>query len=136
MRYYLDSSVALHAVLPKGDAQAVGWVRQAVETRDQVFSSVLLRLEMIRTLRREGLTLSLAEPLLARLSLTRLTDPIVKAAEMIERHVRALDALHLATLIQVDPTATLVSHDARMAGVAGHLGIPVFDPMADRRLEG
>ena len=136
MRCYLDSSVALHSLLPGGDGRAVDWVRQAVESRDQVFSSVLLRLEMIRTLRREGLALPLAEPLLARLNLIRLTDPIVKAAEMIERHVRALDALHLATLIQVDPTATLVSHDARMASVASHLGIPVLDPMANPRLEG
>src|SRR3546814_14094962 len=53
MRWYLDASLALHAVLPTADSRTRDWLDAVHVQGEEVFSSTLLELELIRNLRRE-----------------------------------------------------------------------------------
>src|SRR3546814_18048325 len=61
MRWYLDASLALHAVLPTADSRTRDWLDAVHAQGEEVFSSTLLELELIRTLRRERLDLGRAQ---------------------------------------------------------------------------
>lgn len=61
------------------------------------------------------------------LDITRETHSV---AESIERHVKTLDALHLATALLVGEPVTVATHDAAMAVAAENLGLRVTDPVA------
>lgn len=52
-------------------------------------------------------------------------------AESIERHVKALDALHLATALLIGDQVTVATHDAQMRSAAEHLGLSVVDPVLE-----
>lgn len=128
--WYLDASVALHAVLPDGDPVATTWVDDTRERGEVIVSSRLLRLEVIRTLRRDRQSLQLADALLGRVALLGLHDGILASAERIEPHVRSLDAIHLATALVSGLEPTVVTHDATMREVALILGLAVLDPLS------
>ena len=66
MRYYVDTSVALHALLPGGDVRAIAWF-ESVDEADELFSSALIELEIARVLRRESLDLTDGRAVLDRL---------------------------------------------------------------------
>ena len=53
MLFYVDASVALHALLPWGDGRARAWLQSFDDQRADICSSTLLQLEMIRVLRCE-----------------------------------------------------------------------------------
>ena len=127
MTYYLDSSVALRAVLEVPERPRV--LRWLDDHAGQLVSSRLLRTEIVRVLRREQLPVSAAGALLSRVGLISLSDEVASVAESIERHVKTLDALHLATALVVGDPVVVVTHDAGMAAVAGHLGLDVEDPV-------
>lgn len=129
MSWYLDTSVALHALLAGGDPRAQAWIEQTYERGQPMYSSVLLRLEISRALRRERLDVELARPLLDRVNLITLDDGIVNVAAAIEPHVRSLDAIHLASCSLLGFGTTVVTHDAQMAEVARHLGLESLDPL-------
>ena len=78
MRWYLDASVALHAILPGGDARARRWLDATLAEGGEVFSSTLLHLELTRVLRRENLSPSLARPLLERVHQVSIDDGILR----------------------------------------------------------
>lgn len=123
---YLDSSVALRTILAVPHRERL---REWLEEAGPVISSRLLRTEVIRVLRREGHDLSEAKPLFDRIGLIDITSEIHSVAESIERHVRTLDALHLATALTVGHPI-VASHDAQMCSAAGALGLDVMDPVA------
>lgn len=130
MRFYLDASVALHTVLPWGDARARAWFQSLDESPDGVCSSTLLQLEMMRVLRREQMDTTYARLVLDRLDLITIDDGILRVAGAIEPHVKSLDAIHLATCSLLGNAVTMVTHDANMADVAIHMGFDVHDPVA------
>lgn len=66
---------------------------------------------------------------LERVGLLDITRETHAVAESIERHVKTLDALHLATALVMRAPVTLATHDATMSTVAGHLGLPTVDPV-------
>lgn len=124
---YLDSSIALRTILAVPGRDAVrAWLGSADLT---IVSSRLMRTEVLRVLRREGIAPSAATPLLDRVGLIDLSRETHAVAESIERHVRTLDALHLATAVLLG-SAVVATHDARMAEVAGNLGLSTLDPAA------
>jgi predicted nucleic acid-binding protein len=96
MRWYLDASVALHALLPGGDPRARQWL-DSVDDDDHIYSSVLLNLELSRTLRREQLEVARARLVTDRLHQVSIDDGILRFAAAIEPHAKSLDAIHLAT---------------------------------------
>ena len=126
MTYYLDASVVLGAVLDQ-DLATKRWFESVVGQAD-LFSSVLLQVEVARTLRRESRPLDLADQLLATIMPARVSPPIIGLAKAIEPHVKALDAIHLATLMHIDHAATMVTSDAQLMTAAKRLGIGCLDP--------
>lgn len=124
---YLDTSVAVRTLLDVPERVSIQRWMQAPETL--FVSSRLLRTEVIRVLRRESRPPRDAEPLLDRVGLLDITRETHSVAESIERHVKTLDALHLASAILVGEPVVLASHDAGMKTAAEHLGLEVVDPV-------
>lgn len=124
---YLDSSVALRTILDVPDrVRLQTWM----QTPGTVYvSSRLLRTEVVRVLRRDARPLTDAAPLLDRVGLLDVTRETHAVAESIERHIRTLDALHLATALLVGEPVTVASHDKIMKTVAERLGLQVSDPV-------
>ncbi|MDR1266333.1 MAG: PIN domain-containing protein [Propionibacteriaceae bacterium] len=128
--FYVDASVVGHALLADGDPRASAWLNQASRDGCHLISSRLIRLELTRLARREGLALSWVAEAAARLDLVTLDEAALGQAEGIEQHVKSLDAIHLGTALSVDPALTVVSHDGVMLRVADELGFPTLDPLA------
>jgi predicted nucleic acid-binding protein len=128
---YLDSSVALRTILDvpeRGRLQV--WMETASDTT--FVSSRLLRTEVICVLRRDGRPLADGTPLLDRIGMLDISRETHTVAESIERQVKTLDALHLATALLIGEPVTVATHDATMKLVAGHLGLDVTDPVEGR----
>lgn len=130
MPWYLDSSVAVHTVLPDGDPAANDWLDEARRRDEVILSATLLRLEVTRVLRRDRLSLDRADALLGRVNLIKLEDNALTYAARIEPHVRSLDAIHLAVAMLSGLLPVMVTHDGNMADVAKHLGLESIDPLA------
>lgn len=129
--YYLDTSVALHALL--GHSPAAAWIDQvSADDRHQLVSSRLLRTELTRVLRREGLPVHRRDEVLDVVALIPITDGVLAAAEAIEPHLRTLDAVHLGSVIASGIDATVVTHDRTMRVAATTIGYPTFDPVGCR----
>lgn len=124
---YLDASVALHALLSDGDRRAREWI-EGVARRD-LYSSSLLGLEIKRVLRRDGVDVQIAGQILGRVNLVAIDDGVLDLAGAIESHVRALDAIHLATAMILGSGVTVVTHDAAMALAGRTLGLETVDPL-------
>lgn len=131
MRWYIDASIALHALLPGGDKRARRWLDATILAGDEVFSSTLLQLELTRVLRRAELDVSMARPLLDRVNLVSIDDGILRFAAAIESHVKSLDAIHLATCSLLGSGITVVTHDGNMVEFAASLSLEAFDPLSD-----
>lgn len=127
---YLDSSVALRTIMDVPERRRLqSWM----EAPDVTWvSSRLLRTEVIRVLRRDGRPLSDGAPLLDRVGMLEVTREAHSIAESIERHVKTLDALHLATALLVGAPVVVASHDATMKAVAEQLGLAVTDPVGKK----
>lgn len=129
--YYLDTSVALRALLGHSPSAAAWIDRTTADDQHTVVSSRILRTELTRVLRREGLPVRLRDEILDVLSLVPITDGVLAAAEAIEPHVKTLDAIHLGSVIAAGLDATVVSHDTGMLAAADSLGYPTHDPVMD-----
>lgn len=124
---YLDSSVALRMIL---DVPEREWLQSWMQTPETTYvSSRLLRTEVVRVLRRDGRPLADGAPLLDRIGMLEITRETHTVAESIERHIKTLDALHLATALLIGAPATIASHDTTMKAVAEQLGLSVTDPI-------
>lgn len=124
---YLDSSIGVRTILDVPErVRLQAWMGAPGTT---FVSSRLLRTEVVRVLRRDGRPLSDGTALLDRVGMFDLTRETYSVAESIERHIRTLDALHLATALLVGEPVTVASHDVTMKAVAEHLGLGVMDPV-------
>ena len=95
-------------------------------------SSRLLRTEVTRVLRRDERPLSDGAPLFDRVGMLGITRETHAVAESIERHIKTLDALHVATALLIGEPVTVATHDTTMKTVAAHLGLNVTDPVGLR----
>ena len=129
---YLDSSVALQAILETPDRQTLlSWFAANTEP---LVSSRLLRTETIRILWREHRSASDADWLLARVNLVDITRQTHDLAESFTGNIRTLDALHVATALTLaspllSGRLTLASHDQQMLAIAAAEGIDTIDPV-------
>lgn len=106
------------------------WIDRATADHEHtVVSSKILRTELTRALRREGLPVALRDEILDVLSLVPVTEGVLAAAEAVERHVNTLDAIHLGSVIAAGLDATIVSHDTNTLAVAANLGYRTLDPV-------
>lgn len=128
---YLDSSVALYALLRSPFLEATQkWIDDAAFESGLV-SARLLRLELTRVLRRDSLPVLDREKVTSRVHLVDETAETYAYAEGIIPHLASLDALHLATAALLGESVTIATHDTQMKGVAGLLGFAVVDPIAE-----
>ena len=131
--FYLDTSVALRALLGHSPS-AAAWIDETTaDDEHKVVSSRILRTELTRVLRREGLPVSRRDEVLDVLNLVPVTEGVLAAAEAIEPHVKTLDAIHLGSVIAAGLAAIIVTHDAAMAAAAASLGYSTFDPAIGRQ---
>jgi predicted nucleic acid-binding protein len=94
-------------------------------------ASAIVEVEVVRAVRREApeLTAS-AQKVVAQIAVVEPTDAIRERAALLEPvTLRSLDALHLATALEIgDELDGLVTYDGRMSAVAGTLGLRVLAP--------
>jgi uncharacterized protein len=87
--------------------------------------------EVVRAVRRVAPELAAnADAVVAQVSVIEAGEPIRRRAALLEpATVRSLDALHLATAIEVgDALDAVITYDARMAEAARSLGLVVRAP--------
>jgi predicted nucleic acid-binding protein len=127
--FYLHTSAAVKLVVAERGSAAL---RRWLETRDErVFSSDLLRTELLRSTRRAAPQhMVQARAILDSLVLLTLSTAICERAAMLEPELlRSLDALHLAAALEVgDELEGMVTYDQRMAEAAEAVGVSVIAP--------
>lgn len=125
---YLDTSALGRVLLGEPRASAV---LDALEHFTQHVASRLLRVELRRLARRHGV-LDQADQLLGAVALLPLDQSVLDAAETIQpERVATLDAIHLATAVELASAGfidMILTYDARLADGGRHHGIAVLAP--------
>lgn len=133
IRRYVDSSVIISAYDARGDGRA----SFILDSSDEILTSRLVHLEVLRNLRRlvdAGDTVLLMAEFefdFARMTTVEIGDGVWKLASAIavDHGVKSLDALHLATALSVGlAQLEFVTFDRRQALAAQRLGMPVLGP--------
>ena len=128
--YYLDTSIAAHALLRGG--RAARWLDETTSNPTYaVFSSRLLQTELTRTLRREDRAISERDDVLDYVGIVPITEGVLATAEAITEHVKTLDAIHLATALSLGSGVIVVSHDQNQLRVAEQIGLHTLDPLEE-----
>lgn len=103
--------------------------------RDQRISSIVSRIEVLRTARRVGAVRgdqdaeSRAADALTKVGLLALAEPVAERATAVRPPtLRSLDAIHLATALLVGTIEAFVTYDDRLARAARAVGIRVVQP--------
>jgi uncharacterized protein len=125
---YLDSSAIVKLVVREPESAAL---RRYLRRRRPAVSSELATTEVARALLPlGGPAVQRAKDVLARLDLMRVSDRVLAAAgELLPADLRSLDAIHLATAVQLGTDlARVVTYDDRMIVAARELGLPVASP--------
>lgn len=107
-----------------------GALRASIAREEQA-ASVLAEIEVIRAARRrEPGLVSDAEIVVSQVSLLEITAEIrARAARLDPAEVRSLDAIHLATALELgDEVDHFVTYDRRLADAAERAGLTVLAP--------
>ena len=127
--FYLDTSAVAKLVVSERGSTAL---RRWVSVRDDLlFSSDLLRTELLRATRRVAPEQMVqARAVLESLILLTLSTAVCERAALLEPEgLRSLDALHLAAALEVgDDLQGLLTYDRQLAEGAAALGIEVISP--------
>ena len=133
--YYLDTSAAVKMLmLEEGSSALRSWLTPRA---GQIFSSDLLRTELLRATRRTAPELmEQARTVLDSVTLVTISTGICERAAMLEPSVlRSPDALHLAAARELgDDLQGLITYDRALAESARMLGVEVITPRSLRRL--
>ena len=128
MAHYLDTSAAVKLVVKEPETVALRrWLRSHAE----LVSSDLTRTELVRVTRLYAPErVTAAREMLDALHLLVITTDVCERAALLEpRQLRSLDALHLASALQLgDDLDGIVTYDQRLADAAADLAIPVVRP--------
>jgi uncharacterized protein len=129
---YLDSCALLKLLLPEPETPALRTFLAARGAEGHA-ASALARTEVTRAPLRADAPPQItdaAEDMLDRLLLIRMTDSVLRAAGRFpDRHLRSLDAIHLASAEHLEHALTaFVSYDKRLLGAALDRGLPVESP--------
>ncbi|MGI8686022.1 MAG: type II toxin-antitoxin system VapC family toxin [Acidimicrobiales bacterium] len=126
---YLDSSAIVKLAVDEPESAAL---RRHLRRQRPLLSSALARTEVLRALLDEGEEgLSRGRAVLGRINLIRVNDRVLNAAgTLLPAELRSLDAIHLATALQLgDDVRQLVSYDDRMIAAARQLGMRTATPV-------
>ena len=128
MPYYLDTSGFLKLIVAEAESAALRtWL--AADDRD-CWSSQLLLTESLRAANRLGLDQALIVNALDLVSLVLPAATTFHAAATLEpKRLRSLDALHLATALEIGPDLQgVVTYDERLTEAAQLAGLTVIAP--------
>ena len=127
---YLDTSAFVKLIRGERETSALeAFLRERPEA--PLVSSALLVLETRRAVLRQAPDqLARADLLLTRIDQVDITRAVLEAASRLpDPALRSLDALHLATALQLDrDLEALVTYDSRLAAAAGRQRLPVVTP--------
>jgi predicted nucleic acid-binding protein len=127
---YLDTSAFVKLIRGERETSALeAFLRERPEAL--LVSSALLVLETRRVILRQAPDqLARADLLLTRIDQVDITRAVREAASRLpDPALRSLDALHLATALQLDrDLEALVTYDSRLAAAAGRQRLPVVTP--------
>ena len=125
---YLDSSALVKLIVEEPESAAL---RRYLRRRRPLVSSALARTEVVRAVLLEGDDgVARAREVLSIVDLIRVNDRVLGAAGVLQpSDVRSLDAIHLATALQLgSDLGWLVTYDERMREAADTLGLPSHAP--------
>ncbi|OLT10729.1 hypothetical protein BJF78_05390 [Pseudonocardia sp. CNS-139] len=125
---YFDTSALLKLVRKEpGSDELVTYIGD----RTDFLSSKLLVVESRRGVLREDVgMLPRVDLFLSRIDTISISDAIIESASRLtDRHLRSLDAIHIATALVVrEEIEVLLSYDKRLLAVAEAHGIPTAAP--------
>ena len=127
---YLDSSALVKLVLAERESPALArWLGRTAE----VVSSEVAIVEVVRAVRLadgDPATEDSARRELEEITLVAMSRDVLEHAALVSpRRLRALDAIHLATALAVEPDE-FVAYDERLLGAAAEAGLRVASPGA------
>ena len=128
---YLDASAIVKLVLPESGTEDLVDYLGSRPTR---LTSAISPVEVGRAvLRRFGGQVAIANSVFEDIVVMDLTAAITSRAASVEpRALRALDAIHLVSAIELGAElAALITYDRRLADAARHAGLPVASPGID-----
>ena len=127
---YLDTSAFVKLIRGEGETSALqAFLRQRPGA--PLVSSALLVVETRRAILRQAPgQLARADLLLTRIDQVDVTRAVLEAASRLpDPALRSLDAIHLATALQLDQDLeALVTYDSRLAAAAERQKLPVATP--------
>lgn len=125
---YVDSSALVKLVVEEPES---GALRDLLEHDADQLSSTIVEIEVVRAVRRAVPELVLqAQRVVAMVTVVEPNEGIRARAALLEpAMLRTLDALHLATALEIgDELDGLVSYDVRLSDAAEATGLRVFAP--------
>jgi predicted nucleic acid-binding protein len=125
---YLDSSAIVKLVLAEAETPAL---QRYLRRRQPLVSSALARTEVRRAALVNGeRVLARADEILEGLEFVRVNDRVLRAAGTLPpMSIRSLDAIHLATALQLGPDlGRVVAYDDRLLDAARANGLRTAQP--------
>ena len=125
---YLDSSALVKLAVREPESAAL---RRYLRRKRPLITSALSRTEVARALLPFGPdAVARGDDVLRRLDVIRVNDRVLRAAgALLPLERRSLDAIHLATAIEIGADLSRVcTYDDRMAAAAADLGLAVVAP--------
>ncbi len=124
---YLDASACVRLVLAEPESRAV---EAALADVERLVASEILEVEVMLATRRGGGEVAVARAQLDGVRLLPLSEEIrTRAYELTPLSVRSLDAIHIATALDLgERLGGLFTYDERMATAAREAGLEVRTP--------
>lgn len=129
MILYVETSAAAKLLVDEpASSRLAARLNKAVDQGDALLSSMLLETELRRLAVRVDLAQTAVTHLLERFDLVETERSLYREAGLLPgRHLRSLEALHLAVALRVGADV-MVTYDCRQADAADAAGLPVLAP--------
>lgn len=122
---YLDASAAVKALVEEAETSAIV---DAFGAGEEFVASRLLAVELHAVADRRSLDHESADDLLDRVALVSLDDDTMAHAIRLRSGLRTLDALHLATALELsDVVTSVLTYDNELAAAARAHGLALTD---------
>lgn len=129
---YLDTSVALLALLSQPGADEAARLIMEARATEGLVSSRLLQVEMARAAHRDHFDVRVVDEFIAGVGLIEIGSDVIECASALTGELKSLDAIHLATATLLDDPrhpVTVLTHDVRLADAARSRGLGAIDPL-------
>ncbi|MFY9809043.1 MAG: PIN domain-containing protein [Pseudonocardiaceae bacterium] len=129
MILYIETSAAAKLLVDEpASCRLAARLDDSVDRDDVLLSSMLLETELRRLAVRVELAQTAVTHLLDRFDLVETDRTLYREAGLLPgRHLRSLDALHLAAALRIGADV-MVTYDRRQADAADAAGLPVLAP--------